>query len=315
MKKGVISLGEALIDFIPTDETNQTYLKSPGGAPANVAVGLAQLGVPTTFVGKVGDDVLGHFLEETLTSYGVDTSSLSYTKEHRTGLTFVTLDKTGDRSFEFYINSSADRFLDKSDLNKAIFLENKLLHIGSISLINGPVVDATLRAIDLAKNNDMLISYDPNLRMNLWENETIARKTILSVIPHVDILKVSEEELAFLSEKESLQDGIEWLEQYQLPVVFITLGAEGSVVVADGGYDVIPAMKVDAVDTTGAGDAYMSSVLYNINEYKKDLAKITLVEAKEIAEFSSVAGGLAASVKGAMAALPDLNTVRKSLNV
>ena len=151
LKQGIISLGEALIDFIPTDVSNTTYYKSPGGAPANVAVGIAQLGGKSAFLGKVGDDVLGHFLKNTLQQYGVDTNQLLFTTEAKTGLTFVTNTADGEREFDFYIQPSADSLLEIEDINQAAFTTHSILHVGSISLISNPARDATYHAVRLAK--------------------------------------------------------------------------------------------------------------------------------------------------------------------
>ncbi|MFC0186863.1 aminoimidazole riboside kinase [Fictibacillus aquaticus] len=311
MKNGVISLGEALIDFIPLDESNLTYQKSPGGAPANVAVGLARLGVHSVFLGKVGDDVLGNFLIDTLHNYGVVTTHIYKTKETRTGAVFVTLAPNGERSFDFYINPSADRFLHSEEIDSALFEQNKILHFGSISLISEPSRSATERAVQLAKENGMVVSYDPNLRLSLWENENHAKETIISMLPAADIVKISDEELVFLTGEEELPAALKAMERYNIPLLLVTFGENGSYCVTKEGYVHVPAKKVQAVDTTGAGDAFVSGMLYQLNKYEGNLADITLAEAAEMARFASVSGGLAASVKGAMTALPTLQQVNE----
>jgi fructokinase len=313
MKKGVISLGEALIDFIPLDANNLAYQKSPGGAPANVAVGVARLGAKSTFLGKVGNDVLGKFLKETLNQYGVNTSHMLLTDEARTGVVFVTLAENGERSFDFYINPSADRFLREDELEESLFLEHKILHFGSISLISEPAKSATKKAVAFAKEHGMFVSYDPNLRLGLWESEQQARETIISMLPKADILKISEEELEFITGEREIEKGIKVLAPYNIPLIFVTLGAKGSYVFTKQGSVHVPALKVEAVDTTGAGDAFVSGVLYCINEYAGELAALSLQEAEQIARFASVSGALAASTKGAMAALPTLEQVKEIL--
>ena len=282
MKHGIISLGEALIDFIPLDETNLTYQKSPGGAPANVAVGTARLGAKSTFLGKVGNDVLGKFLKETLEVYNVNTEHMPLTDEARTGAVFVTLAINGERSFDFYINPSADRFLQESDIEEALFTENKILHFGSISLISEPARSATKKAVQLAKKNGMLISYDPNLRLGLWETKEQAKEVILTMLNQADIVKISEEELEFLTGKHDLDEGLEALRSYQVPVLFVTLGSEGSWAITQNEKIKVPAMKVSAIDTTGAGDAFVSGILYSFNEYKRDFSQVTIQELKLI---------------------------------
>ncbi|MCT2537828.1 aminoimidazole riboside kinase [Aquibacillus koreensis] len=311
MKKGVICLGEALIDFIPLDNENITYQKSPGGAPANVAVGVARLGAPSTFLGKVGEDVLGRFLKDTLTNYGVGTDHMLLTKKHRTGVVFVTLDKDGDRSFDFYIDPSADRFLETGEINPQLFAANRILHFGSISMIDQPAKEATQKAVKLAKDAGMIVSYDPNLRPGLWRSLDEAKKTIISMLNKADVVKLSDEELTFITGEDAIKNGIEKIKAYQIPLLFITLGAKGSVVVINGKPINIPAMTVDTVDTTGAGDAFVSVILYKLNEYDGNIAGITVEQAIEIGKYASVSGALAASTKGAMTALPDLKQIEE----
>ncbi|SFK08807.1 fructokinase [Halobacillus dabanensis] len=313
MKKGIISLGEALIDFIPLDPTNTNYQKSPGGAPANVAVGVARLGAKSTFLGKVGEDVLGRFLKTTLDEYGVQTHRMLLTPDVRTGVVFVTNAAYGERSFDFYINPSADQFLEPAEIEDVDFDDHKVLHFGSISMIGDTVKEATRHAVSLAKRKGMIVSYDPNLRLPLWSSEDQARETIASMLGEADFLKISEEELEFITGETDMQSGLEKLSAYDIPLTLITMGANGSYVCTSDGFEHVPARKVKAVDTTGAGDAFVSGMLYSLNEYNGDIKEMTLAEAVEMAKFSSVSGALAASTKGAMTALPRLEEVKKQL--
>ncbi|MBF0706129.1 aminoimidazole riboside kinase [Alkalihalobacillus hwajinpoensis] len=313
MSKGVISLGEALIDFIPLDKDNLTYQKSPGGAPANVSVGLARLGVNSTFLGKVGDDVLGRFLQETLKNYGVDVSTMILTESARTGVVFVTNAENGERSFDFYINPSADRFLHAEEISDELFERHRILHFGSISMISEPSRSATKVAVEKAKENGLLISYDPNLRLGLWESEERAKETIVSMLSEADILKLSEEELTFITGEEAIEDGIKKLAHYRIPVIFITMGGEGSLVYTPDYSLRVPAMKVKAVDTTGAGDAFVSGILNGFNEYEGSLSDLSREELKRMTQFASVSGALAAATKGAMTALPTKTEVEEIL--
>src|SRR5699024_5087531 len=171
MKQGIILLGDALIDFIPTDASNLLYHKSPGGAPANVAVGVTRLGTRSTFLGKLGDVVVSKLLDVRLEGYGVETSNIQLSSDLLAGVVFFTNAADGERSFEFYIDPSADRFLEADEINEADLTSHKILHFGSISLIGNPAKEATETAVKLAKENDMLVSYDPNLRLSLWESE------------------------------------------------------------------------------------------------------------------------------------------------
>jgi fructokinase len=310
---GVICLGEALIDFLPLDAENLTYQKSPGGAPANVAVAVAKLGGKATFVGKVGNDVLGTFLVDTLASHGVDTSEMVLTDEARTGLVFVTLDQAGERSFSFYINPSADQFLNESEIRDDMFQGRKIFHFGSISLINEPSRSATKKAVRLAKEAGLLISYDPNLRLSLWESPETAKQTILSMLQEADIVKLSDEELKFLTGFGAVEDGIKALEMYQIPLLFVTMGGNGCLVKFKGNTQFIPVIEVEMVDATGAGDAFVSGILYSLNAEDKQLADLELQDIQKIAKFAAVSGALAVSKKGAMTALPTLQQVNEIL--
>ncbi|RKD31776.1 aminoimidazole riboside kinase [Thermohalobacter berrensis] len=312
--KGVICLGEALIDFIPLDNTNMTYQKCPGGAPANVAVGVSKLGGKATFLGKVGKDILGEFLKETLDQNGVKTDYMLFTEEVRTGFTFVTLSKSGERSFSFYIDPSADRFLEVNDIDDKLFRENRILHFGSISMIDEPAKSATKKAVELARKENMIVSYDPNLRLSLWKSKEQAKETIISMLDKCDVLKISEEELEFITCEKDIENGIKKIEKYDIPLIFITMGDKGSYFKFKDEIIKVPAMKVETVDTTGAGDAFVSGILYCLNESEKQLNELTSDEIKQIAKFASVSGGLAASTKGAMTSLPTLKQVKEILN-
>lgn len=313
MKQGIISLGEALIDFIPLDENNTTYQKSPGGAPANVAVGLSRLGAKSTFVGKVGEDVLGRFLLDTLKDYGVRTNQMLMTPDVRTGVVFVTNGEDGERSFDFYIDPSADRFLQADDIEEEDFVSHKILHFGSISMISSPAKEATHHAVKIAKENGLLVSYDPNLRLGLWDSEENARETIKSMISAADVLKISEEELEFITGEKEIEAGVEKLKSYDIPFLIITMGSEGSYVFVGDAHQHVKAMKVKAVDTTGAGDAFVSGILFSLHEYSGEIESLTLEEAVRMARFAAVSGALAASTKGAMTALPSLEEVNDHL--
>ncbi|MGG1397652.1 aminoimidazole riboside kinase [Bacillus salipaludis] len=308
---GVLCLGEALIDFIPLDSENLTYQKAPGGAPANVAVGVAKLGGSATFLGKVGNDVLGHFLYDTLQGYRVNTQSMTFIDEARTGVTFVTLEPSGERHFSFYINPSADRFLQKEDISSSLFNNHKIFHFGSISLISDPAKSATIHALEMAKERGLVISYDPNLRLDLWDSEDLAKKTILETLPCADILKVSDEELSFLTGCTDLEEGVAQLPNNLLTLV--TLGGEGCMYRFKGQMGRVSGLKCSVVDTTGAGDAFVSGILYSINETEKALDELSESEIVEMVQFANISGGLATTKKGAMSGLPTLQEIQTLL--
>jgi fructokinase len=311
-KTGVITLGEALIDFTPLDKENLDFRKNPGGAPANVAVALSRLGVKTTMIAKVGDDVLGRFLQQKLQSENVNVDNFILTEEAKTAITFVTLTESGERSFDFYIEPSADRFLRESEIDQTIFTANKIYHFGSISLINEPARSATKKGIELAQKNGMLISYDPNLREMLWNSLADAKKTILSVMDQIDILKVSAEELEFLTGESKIESGANILTQkYQIPVIFITDGSQGAYYYYQSELGFVASYPAEAVDTTGAGDAFMSAVLYCFNKAQLSLDQLNKSFLRDTLKFANYSGSLAVAVSGAMSALPMLAEVEK----
>ena len=310
---GVISLGEALVDFTQLDKKNECFRKNPGGAPANVAVALSRLGVNVSFIGKVGDDVLGNFMQEKLAEEGVNIENMLLTNEARTALTFVTLDENGDRSFDFYINPSADRFLKSKEIDENLFRENKILHFGSISLIDEPACSATKYAVKKAKKEGLLISYDPNLRTGLWSSLEKAREKITSMLGQTDILKVAEDELEFISGKRNIKNGVKYIKsEYKIPLIFVTNGDEGAYYYKEK-LGFVPSIDVDAVDTTGAGDGFVSGVLYNINKWDKKIYKLSEEKLEYMTKFANVSGGVVASESGAMSALPNLKKIKEIL--
>ncbi|MCK8817721.1 aminoimidazole riboside kinase [Natroniella sulfidigena] len=314
MKKGVITLGEALIDFIPLDKTNTKFKKNPGGAPANVAVGVSKLGAKASFVGKVGADLLGQFLQETLQNNGVNTEGMILSDQAKTQLVFVTLDQSGERSFEFYAETSADALLSKDELSEGLFKNNKIFHYGSISLINEPARSATEYAVELARKNDLLISYDPNLRLSLWDDAQKAKEGIVSMLGTTDILKVSDEELEFITGETNIESGSKVLaDKYDIPLIIVTCGSQGAYYYYQEQLYFIPAMKVETVDTTGAGDAFVSGVLYKLNQADRPLTNLDSKFLNSTVEFASISGALAASAKGAMVALPTVDKVEQIL--
>src|SRR4051794_18734680 len=200
----VICLGEALIDFVAdvhgvSLEDCPGFRKAAGGAPANVAVGVARLGQTSAFAGKVGDDPFGRFLERTLAENGVDTTPMRFDPEARTGLAFVSLLENGERDFVFYRHPSADMRLRPDELPVELFSGARVFHFGSISLISEPSRAATLAAARAARNCGCIVSYDPNLRLPLWPSAEAARAAMLDAVPLADVVKISDEEAAFLT--------------------------------------------------------------------------------------------------------------------
>lgn len=306
--KGVLTLGEVLIDFIPLDN-NMTYQKNPGGAPANVAAGVARLGGRSGFLGKVGDDALGRYLKTVLEDFNVSTENMIFTKEAHTGIVLVTLDENGERSFEFYVNPSADRLLSEDDIKEEMFKDYGILHFGTISMIDEITKKATLKAVDIAKNKRMIISFDPNLRLNLWDSEEMAKETVFSMLPLVDILKVSDDEVKFLTGCNNIEEGLKKLAEYGVKLVLVTLGKDGVLFYFNGAIEKVDGFRTQVVDTTGAGDAFVAGMLFSISSCKKELNELTVEDIEYFSKIANICGSYAVSKKGAMSALPTLDEV------
>lgn len=306
MRPEIIVLGELLIDFIPTINgvtliQAEVFKKAPGGAPANVAVGLSRLGLLSGFMGKVGDDSFGHFLAQTLVENGTDVSTLRYSQEARTALAFVSLREDGDREFMFYRLPSADMLYTMDEVDEEYIRSGRIFHFGSISLINEPSRSATLRAIEIAQNAGLLISYDPNLRLALWPGEEAARQGIRLGWQYAQIIKASEEEVLFLAGEADLQLAIRKLWHSRLRLLVVTRGKEGCIYFTHGYSGEMPGFNVQAIDTTGAGDGFVAGLLKGILE-KSDWEQPQVLH--EICRYANAVGALTTTKRGAIPALP-----------
>jgi len=263
--RDIVSLGELLIDFVP-DRAGvslgeaERFLKAAGGAPANVAVGVARLGGTASFVGKVGDDPFGHWLVEVLEGEGVDVHDVRFEKAARTALAFVSLTAEGERDFVFYRHPSADQLHRPDEVDLDAVRAAKVLHHGSISLIQEPSRSATLAAIHAAREAGVTVSYDPNLRLPLWPSAEAAREGMRSAWPFAHVIKVSEEELQFLTGSGDVEAARD-LWHDDLALLLVTLGSEGVAWFTVGGSGHVASVSVTPVDTTGAGDAFVAGLL------------------------------------------------------
>jgi fructokinase len=303
----VIALGELLIDFVSTQSgvslsEAPAFQKAPGGAPANVAVGLARLGVSSGFIGKVGNDDFGRFLAQTLAQNGVDTTGLRFSNEARTMLAFVSLRADGERDFMFYRHPSADMLLSPDDLDFEWLGAAKVLHYGSISLISEPSCSATLAALQGAAARGLLISYDPNLRLNLWPSAEAARQGMLDGWQYAQVAKLSREELSFLSGEEDLAAGVKKLWRDRLRLLVITDGAEGCYYATGKAHGHVPGHRVKAVDTTGAGDGFVAGLLAGLLKNEEAWRDSAVLE--KVLRFANAVGALTTTQRGAVPALP-----------
>lgn len=313
----VVTLGEALIDFVPTVSgvtltEAPAFQKAPGGAPANVAAGLAKLGVACAFLGKVGDDPFGHFLEETLVQTGVDARGMVFSHEARTALAFVSLHADGEREFMFYRHPSADMLYIPEEVAIDLINNARIFHFGSISLISEPSRSATLTALDAAKTSGVLISYDPNLRLALWPHAAAAKQGMLSVWERANLIKVSEEELEFLTGLVDIDAAVNTLWHPQLRLMIVTLGKSGCRYFTANCSGNVPGYAVKAVDTTGAGDGFVAGLLYGLLQTHNvwtDEAQL-----RTICQWANAVGALTTTRRGAIPALPTLAEVEQFLS-
>jgi fructokinase len=304
----VICMGELLIDFVPTQAgvtlvEASAFKKAPGGAPANVAVGLARLGVSAAFMGKVGDDDFGHFLAQTLRRNGVDVTPLRFSEVARTALAFVSLTQEGERDFMFYRHPSADMLFEPVEVDETSIKGAKIFHYGSISLISEPSRQATLYAIEVAEENGLLLSYDPNLRLPLWPTTAAAREGLLAGWRRAQVIKASEEEIVFLTGQHDLAEGVSQLWHAQLKLVVVTKGREGCDYFTPQKHGHLPGFPVQTVDTTGAGDGFVAGLLAELLVTPNLWSDIPALE--RALTFANAVGALTTTQLGAIPSLPD----------
>jgi fructokinase len=311
-----ICLGELLIDFVPTVTGTDlleapAFKKAPGGAPGNVAVGLVRLGVKSAFMGKVGDDAFGHFLAKTLFDAGVDVDTLRFSGEARTALAFVSLRADGEREFMFYRHPSADMLFTPEEVDDDAISKAKLLHFGSISLISEPSRSATLHAVEIAQAVGCLISYDPNLRLPLWPDADSAREGILVGFKKAQIVKISDDEVTFLTGIQDLERACQALWHDNLKLLVVTRGCHGCVYFTEDFTGEVESFKVLAVDATGAGDGFVAGLLQGLHTDPNILQSETRL--RQLCRFANAVGALATIERGAIPALPERKQVVRFL--
>lgn len=291
-------LGDAVVDLIPDGE--QHYLRCAGGAPANVAVGVARLGGQSGFIGRVGNDPLGKFMRETLQAERVNIDQMILDPKQRTSTVIVGLDE-GERSFTFMVNPSADQFLEVGDL--PVFQQGDWLHCCSIALINNPSRATTLEAIRRVKEVGGFVSFDPNLRESLWASLDEMKNEVNRVVAMADVLKFSEEELTLLTNTTTLEAATQAITaQYPDKLIIITLGKDGAIYHLNGNSQIVAGKALKPVDTTGAGDAFVGGLLAGLSEAGNWQNEAVLVE---VIRKANASGALATTAKGAMSALPN----------
>ncbi len=314
--KDITTLGELLIDFTSCGKNGQgqrLFAQNPGGAPANVAVAAARLNASTAFIGKVGDDMHGRFLAETLEKNGVDCEALIFDDEHFTTLAFVDIRDDGEREFSFARKHGADKMLCIDDIPTDKIKESGIFHFGSVSLTDEPARSATLFAAEKAKNEGVTVSYDPNYRASLWANETQAETTMRYALKFADLVKISDEEAKLLTGETDYRMAAEALVCNGAKIAVVTLGKDGAFVCTKDGGIKADGFMANAVDCTGAGDSFWGAFLLKIARSGKKPEALSLNELKEFARFANAAARFCVEHHGAIPSLPTISDVEKIL--
>lgn len=309
-KKGICAAGELLIDFTPCGTSSQgqlLYARNPGGAPANVLAMAAKLGIKARLCAVVGSDNFGTFLIESMLAAGIDTRFISRTARARTTLAFVDLDERNDRSFTFYRKPGADILLTDAGIPDEAMEGCGVYHFSGVSLTDEPARGAVLRAARRAKEMGLLVSFDPNYRPFLWPQAAQARQAFEAGMRCADIIKVSEEEVAFLLGQENAAQGAAELAKQYDALVLASCGARGALAANPSGLlGRAEALPVTVADTTGAGDAFLGTILAALaGKERAALHSMTEQEAVELLHLGCMAGSLTASKLGAIPALPE----------
>lgn len=310
----VTALGELLIDFTEngkSDQNNPLLEANPGGAPCNVLAMLSGLGKKAAFIGKVGDDMFGHQLENALKETGIETAGLKFDPEANTTLAFVHTKEDGDREFSFYRNPGADQMLSENDLEEALIRNCRIFHFGSLSMTSETCRKATVRAIELAKESGAVISFDPNLRELLWKDLEEAKKQIDYGMKQCQILKISDNEIVWFTGLTDYEEGVRYLQEtYGIPLILLSMGKEGSRAYCRGVRAEAPAvLQSCTVETTGAGDTFCACVLNFVLEHGwRDYTK---EELEEMLKFANAAASIITTRKGALRVMPEKREIEK----
>lgn len=306
-KYDVVALGELLIDFTQSgssEQGNGLFEACPGGAPCNVLAMLSKLGKKTSFIGKVGQDPFGLLLKSTLEEVKIDTTGLKFDEKVPTTLALVHTLADGDRDFSFYRNPGADMMLTEGDVDTDLIKQTKIFHFGTLSMTHDNIKKATQKAITEAKKEGVLLSFDPNLRPSLWDSLGHAKEAIEYGCSVCDILKISDNEIQFITGKEDYEEGIAYLlDKYQISLILLTLGKDGSRAYYKGMRVEVNGFLCNAIETTGAGDTFCGCVLNYVIDH--GIHGLTKEELEQMLAFANGAAALITTRKGALKAMPE----------
>jgi fructokinase len=305
----VVCLGEVLTDFVAMDDGQPlqhatNFHRAAGGAPANVAVALTRLGTPSAFIGKVGDDAFGRSLRETLVAERVDVRGLVEEPRARTALAFVGSDGEAGRSFVFYHHGMADTLLRPEEVDRDLIANSAIFHFGSVTLAAEPSRTATSAAASLARRHDCLVSFDPNARLELWDSASAARTAIVETLGVVNLVKVSADELEFLTGTSDPVDACRVLREHGPVVAVVTLGGGGCYFQSETSAGYVPGIAVEAVDSLGAGDAFMGGLLACLSDHPGPSMLADQGAMLRALRFANAVGAITTTCYGAMSALP-----------
>ncbi len=302
----IISIGEMLVDFTEHISGNGDIMfkQNAGGAPANVAVMASKLGVPSGFIGKLGKDMFGAYLKNTLKNEKVNTDGLVLDKNFATSLAFVRNNEENEREFVFYRKNGADINLNYDEIKLKLIDGCKLVHFGALLLTSEPSKSAVVKAVEYARQNGKIISYDPNWREHLWESKDEAVSAMRSVLEYVDIIKLSEQELQIITDSDNLIPAIAKLLNTGIKIICVTQGAKGCIIATKQGIERFPTYKADIVSTLGAGDSFFGAFLSRIVSCQKPFEELDMEDLKEFAKFSNACGALSSAKEGAIPAMP-----------
>lgn len=307
MKYDITALGEILIDFAPVGKDgagDPIFARKAGGAPLNLLATVAKFGGKAAFMGKVGKDMFGDFLRETVKNAAIDDTALVTDESHNTTLAFVALNDEGDRDFSFFRNYGADVFLSKDEVKKEVIENSAIFHFGSLSLTNEPSRTATEYALGIAKSSGCVVSYDPNYRAPLWESEETAVAMMKKHLDKVDILKIAKEELQMLFGKD-ISAAVKAVQTLGVSVILVTDGGNGASLYMGENSISLPAARVETVDTTGAGDIFFGTFLSEWIENGSTLENITFEKAVEYLKTAICVAGKSTESYGAIASIPE----------
>lgn len=296
-KQGITSLGEAIVDFIATDSSNTTYQRLLGGATVNVAVGIRRHGIPSYYLCRLGTDETSRFVEGKLKNENVDLSFSSYHSNKSICSVYIHMNHEGERYFHSYVNETPDEWITPRELFKEPFVNSKIFYFGSGTLFHPIARKTTEQALQYAKVENIEIAFDANIRLKRWESEQQCRDTILSYAKKAEIVKMTEEELLFLTETVTLEEGLQHIAELEIPFLFITKGKDGACAIHKDIFVHVPGIAVKAVDTTGAGDAFMAALLSSFHDrgIPQNEAQLT-----DYTMFANKAGALSATKFGSL---------------